>query len=253
MLYAKPTVLMAIVVSFHMCAYVDVMYADGFSCHLRLALLSIMNAGKDCIIWIGQKCSSFCGVNRGTSGRSCICGLGNTMFKSVQEANLMMSRSLDTLSSALLCTTGPTCCCTSICIHIHAMYACISCTHYIRSSYSPIHMNIQHVHLYEYVHVVCYHACIHIFATWLGGNDHILPASCPRTCLLIYMAEAMGLVWVLEQPKSSTAEYHHRFWEMRHKLAARASVVYELLKQCGCTKVGLLRALLGKGVEDVEY
>ena len=47
------------------------------------------------MVLLAMKCSSFCGVNRGTSGRSPICGLGNYEFRSVREANVMMSRLLE--------------------------------------------------------------------------------------------------------------------------------------------------------------
>ena len=61
----------------------------------RLAFATVLNAAPGCIIWLGQKCSSFCGVNRGTSGRSIICGMGNMSHGSVRDANLMMARPLD--------------------------------------------------------------------------------------------------------------------------------------------------------------
>ena len=34
--------------------------------------------------------------------------------------------------------------------------------------------------------------------------------------LLLYLAEAMDIVWILEQPLNSQAEFHPRFREMRH-------------------------------------
>ena len=61
----------------------------------RLALATVLNARPGCLVWLGQKCSSFCGVNRGTSGRSIVCGLGNLMHGSVKDANMMMARPLD--------------------------------------------------------------------------------------------------------------------------------------------------------------
>ena len=58
----------------------------------RLAIATILNAQPDSLVLLAMKCSSFCAVNRGTSGRSVICGLGNVAYKSVKEANFMMSR-----------------------------------------------------------------------------------------------------------------------------------------------------------------
>ena len=61
----------------------------------RLAILTILNATDGGMVLLAMKCSSFSGVNRGTSGRSPICGLGNCEYRSVREANLMMSRLLE--------------------------------------------------------------------------------------------------------------------------------------------------------------
>ena len=37
-----------------------------------------------------------------------------------------------------------------------------------------------------------------------------------RVVLLVYLAQAMGLAWFIEQPRSSTAVYHPRFRHLRH-------------------------------------
>ncbi|CAE7450704.1 unnamed protein product [Symbiodinium pilosum] len=62
---------------------------------MALAMATMLNGRPDALVFLGMKCSSFSAVNRGTSGRSIICGLGNMAYKSVQEANLMLSRTLD--------------------------------------------------------------------------------------------------------------------------------------------------------------
>ena len=58
-------------------------------------MATVLNARPDALVFLGMKCSSFSAVNRGTSGRSIICGLGNLSYRSVQEANLMLCRTLD--------------------------------------------------------------------------------------------------------------------------------------------------------------
>ena len=68
----------------------------------RLAILTLLNAGPDGLVVLALKCSSFSSVNRGTSGRSPICGLGNVAYKSVKEGNLMMSRHLKCSEKGLL-------------------------------------------------------------------------------------------------------------------------------------------------------
>ena len=49
-------------------------HVDGWICHF------------------GLKCSSWCRINVGTSGRSACCGIGNLSYNSVREANCMASR-----------------------------------------------------------------------------------------------------------------------------------------------------------------
>lgn len=49
-------------------------HVDGWICHF------------------GLKCSSWCRINVGTSGRSACCGIGNLSYSSVREANCMASR-----------------------------------------------------------------------------------------------------------------------------------------------------------------
>ena len=69
----------------------------------RLAILALINAKEDALVMIAMKCSSFCSVNVGTSGRSAICGLGNVLYRSVREANLMMSRLLARIAEHASC------------------------------------------------------------------------------------------------------------------------------------------------------
>ena len=45
-----------------------------------------------------------------------------------------------------------------------------------------------------------------------------------RTILLVYLAEALGLVWILEQPMNSAAEFHPRFRDMRHQFPVEPSI-----------------------------
>ena len=51
----------------------------------------------------------------------------------------------------------------------------------------------------------------------------VVPNPKLRTIILIYLAQALGLVWILEQPKSSAAECHPRFREMVRCLPVPAS------------------------------
>ena len=51
----------------------------------------------------------------------------------------------------------------------------------------------------------------------------VVPNPKLRTMILIYLAQALGLVWILEQPKSSAAEYHPRFRELVRRLPVPAS------------------------------
>ena len=47
---------------------------------------------QDFIAWLAMKCSSFCGMNVGTSGRSAAASIGRDWYKSVKEANCLLER-----------------------------------------------------------------------------------------------------------------------------------------------------------------
>lgn len=60
---------------------------------LRMALVFIMKQRTaDCITWFGIKCSSFTGVNRGTSKRSACNSIGDTNAPSVNYSNGLLER-----------------------------------------------------------------------------------------------------------------------------------------------------------------
>ena len=63
-------------------------------CFPRLCLVALLLADEWFLATFALKCSSWCMVNRGTSGRGPCCSLGNGEYSSVQEANRMGSRIL---------------------------------------------------------------------------------------------------------------------------------------------------------------
>ena len=61
--------------------------------YLRLAIVFILKqCPGDCITWFGLKCSSLCGMNRGTSERCASDAMGNTSRPSVAQSNTMIER-----------------------------------------------------------------------------------------------------------------------------------------------------------------
>ena len=60
---------------------------------LRLALVFILKQKtSDCISWFAIKCSSFTGVNRGTSKRSACNSIGDPSVYSVGMSNALLER-----------------------------------------------------------------------------------------------------------------------------------------------------------------
>ena len=50
---------------------------------------------NDLMVWFGIKCSSWVGINRGTSSRSACNPYGNFQYKSVADSNQMLERTDD--------------------------------------------------------------------------------------------------------------------------------------------------------------
>ena len=61
---------------------------------LRLAIIHILKLLPGGMVHFGMKCSSFCGMNKGTSGRSACASVGYLGHPSVRAANLMLERTL---------------------------------------------------------------------------------------------------------------------------------------------------------------
>lgn len=65
-----------------------------FHALLRLAVVLVLKGkARDLITWLGIKCSSFIGLNVGTSGRSPSNPYGNWHFPSVLQSNMLLERS----------------------------------------------------------------------------------------------------------------------------------------------------------------
>ena len=61
----------------------------------RLAVAMILRTGPESLVHFGIKCSSWCQVNIGTSFRSICTSLGDDAKISVEEGNLMCTRTFD--------------------------------------------------------------------------------------------------------------------------------------------------------------
>ncbi|CAL1154889.1 unnamed protein product [Cladocopium goreaui] len=71
--------------------YYDLTSNSGFI----LACVMVMKGrSQDFIAWLAMKCSSFCGMNVGTSGRSAAASIGRDWYKSVKEANCLLERTI---------------------------------------------------------------------------------------------------------------------------------------------------------------
>ena len=69
-------------------------YQTYFHALLRLAVVLVLKGkARDLITWLGIKCSSFIGLNVGTSGRSPSNPYGNWHFPSVRQSNMLLERS----------------------------------------------------------------------------------------------------------------------------------------------------------------
>ena len=77
-------------VSFPDCLYMSTHWPSN---KLRLALVFVLKGRcRDFIAWFGIKCSSFIGINAGTSKRSKCSSVGNTNAPSVVQSNGMLER-----------------------------------------------------------------------------------------------------------------------------------------------------------------
>ncbi|CAE7639101.1 unnamed protein product [Symbiodinium sp. CCMP2592] len=69
--------------------YMDINSCSGFC----LAIICLLNCRKnDFVAWFGLKCSSWCGMNRATSGRSPSSSTGYSHAPTVQAGNRMLER-----------------------------------------------------------------------------------------------------------------------------------------------------------------
>lgn len=85
--------------------YMDLLTPSGF---ILAVVLVLKGKARDLITWLGIKCSSFIGLNVGTSGRSPSNPYGNWHFPSVLQSNMLLERSICilTLVSARLGVWG---------------------------------------------------------------------------------------------------------------------------------------------------
>ena len=69
-----------------------------------LAIVFILKLVPNALVHFGIKCSSFCAVNKGTSGRAPCASSGYLKHASVAMANLMLERSASLVCRIQYCT-----------------------------------------------------------------------------------------------------------------------------------------------------
>ena len=76
---------------------------------LSLAIKYILKLADGAgLVHFGIKCGSFCGLNRGTSGRSACSPLGYTGLPSVAASNKLLERTVSSYVGLNKINTGPT-------------------------------------------------------------------------------------------------------------------------------------------------
>jgi hypothetical protein len=65
----------------------------GMTCDLRLAIMMILKCKpENFVVMLGVLCSTWVAINRGSSGRSWLCPMGNGASEAAANGNIMVSR-----------------------------------------------------------------------------------------------------------------------------------------------------------------